>query len=112
MYLELLGILLSALAIIFLADFSFCYYLLILGNGMVTGLNGVLASVSWPRFFGLTHLGAITGYAMSWNVGGSALGPALFSLFERQTGTYELACWVVIGLVILLIVVAWLVRQK
>lgn len=102
LYLELLGISLSTYAIIHLADYAFCYYLLILANGIFVGLNGVLVSVTWPRFFGLTNLGAITGFVMSWNVGGSALGPALFSFVERQTGTYDWACYVVAGIAILL----------
>ncbi len=112
LFAELIGILISAFAVMYLATYPICYYLLIVGNGIVTGLNGVLASVSWPRFFGLGHLGAITGYAMSWNVGGSALGPALFSFFERQSGTYEWACWIVIGIVLVLMMMGRMVREN
>ena len=53
-------------------------------------------NVSWPRFFGLAHLGAIAGFATSLNVAGSALGPAIFSFGEQQTGNYNLACYLVL----------------
>ena len=53
-------------------------------------------NVSWPRFFGLAHLGAIAGFATSLNVAGSALGPAIFSFGEQQTGSYNLACYLVL----------------
>lgn len=103
LFLELLGIGLSAFALINLDTIPFCYYLLIFANGMFSGLAGVLTNVSWPRFFGLTHLGAISGFAMSMNVGGSALGPAIFSLAEQHGGnSYDLACYAVLMIAIAL----------
>jgi len=104
LFLELLGIGLSTYALINLATIPFCYYLLIFANGMFSGLHGVLTNVSWPRFFGLTHLGAISGFAMSLNVAGSALGPAIFSVAEQYVGnSYDLACYVVLVIAIVLL---------
>lgn len=101
--LQLLGISLSAYAVINLATIPFCYYLLIFANGMFSGLAGVLTNVSWPRFFGLKNLGAISGFAMSFNVAGSALGPAVFSLAEQYgRHSYEVACYAILGIAMIL----------
>lgn len=105
--LELLGIMLSAFALLNLGESDIYFYLLIFANGMFSGLNGVIMNVSWPRFFGLKHLGAISGFAMSWNVGGSALGPALFSFAEHQTSSYAWACYGTFLIASILFFLAW-----
>lgn len=102
LFLELLAIILSAYSIINLGNYSFCFYTLIFANGMFGGLHGVLMNVSWPRFFGLAHLGAIAGFATSLNVAGSALGPAIFSFGEQQTGNYNIACYIILIITIIL----------
>ena len=66
-------------------------WLLIAGNGAAGGLFGVLAGVTWPKCYGRTHLGAISGMAMSMLVVASALGPYLFSLSLDWTGGYRAA---------------------
>ncbi len=68
-------------------------WLLIAGNGVMAGLFGVLLAVTWPRFYGLKHLGAISGYSLAWTVAGSAVGPYLFSLSHSLTGHYSVAAW-------------------
>ena len=82
------GIVLSGIALIQLDSFKMAYFILIAGNGMMSGLFSVLNTVTWPRFFGIKHLGAISGYSMSWTVIASALGPYLFSLSLKYTGIY------------------------
>ena len=82
------GIVLSGFALIQLDSLPLAYYILIAGNGIMSGLFSVLNTVTWPRFFGTKHLGAISGYSMSWTVIASALGPYLFSLSLKFTGTY------------------------
>jgi MFS transporter, OFA family, oxalate/formate antiporter len=69
--------------------------LLILGKGINGGMFGLVASVTWPRYYGLLHLGAITGFVMGWGVAGSALGPYLFSLALNGTGSYAVVSVVV-----------------
>jgi len=61
---------------------------LILGQGMTQGMIGIVSNVTWPRFFGRRHLGAISGLATAMTVGGTALGPFFFSLVRDITGGY------------------------
>ncbi|UXP33524.1 hypothetical protein N6H18_06100 [Reichenbachiella agarivorans] len=72
-------------------DILFC--LMILGNGIMMGLYSVILSVTWPRFFGKTHLGAISGRAITFVVFGSAIGPILFSESLSLFGDYYWAGW-------------------
>lgn len=67
------------------------YWLAALGLAATTGLGAVVSVVAWPRYFGLTNLGAVSGFAFSWLVAGSALGPYAFSLAESLTGDYRAA---------------------
>ncbi len=69
--------------------------LLVVGGGIAGGLFGTLVTVTWPRFFGRAHLGAISGLHMSIMVFASAIGPVLFAAARAQTGSYravELCC--------------------
>ncbi|KPL17541.1 MAG: hypothetical protein AMS23_05400 [Bacteroides sp. SM1_62] len=94
----LLGMISTTSALMFLGNSMLSYWMLISGNGITWGLYIVLAAVTWPRFFGLRNLGAISGFSLSWLVIGSAFGPYLFSLAFDLTGTYEMvaqACLVV-----------------
>jgi len=105
--LQIFGMLLSMSALLFL-DLSVSFrWLLIAGNGILNGMFGVLSAVTWPRFFGLKHLGAISGYAMGWMVVGSAVGPFMFSLSYRATGQYDLATGVCIIAAITLFVLGF-----
>jgi sugar phosphate permease len=79
-------------------------YLLALGMGVGQGCFSILSSVTWPHFFGLTHLGAITGSVMSIMVIGSALGPILYGASEHFSGNYVLAnmlCLIAAGALLL-----------
>ncbi|MEA5030808.1 MAG: MFS transporter [Sphaerochaeta sp.] len=69
----------------------------IVGYGIGSGLFGMLNIVTWPKLYGKKHLGAISGFAMSILVAGSAVGPWLFSLAFRFTDSYRSAG--IIGLV-------------
>jgi len=69
--------------------------LLVVGGGISTGLFGTLVTVTWPRFFGRKHLGAISGLHMSIMVFASAIGPVLFASVRSLTGSYraiEIGC--------------------
>lgn len=65
--------------------------MLIIGNGVSSAMFGILVGVTWPRYFGQVHLGAITGFQMTFNVLFSAIGPAFFALSLRLTGNYHTA---------------------
>lgn len=76
----------------------------IIGSGMVSGMYNVLMAVTWPRYYGREHLGQITGFVMSLIVFGSALGPILFSLSLSQLGSYSIAIYALLLVVIVLII--------
>lgn len=100
---EIIGMLIS-MAGLTLFGGGLPVYLIIIGNGIASGLFGVVSSVTWPRFFGVKNLGAITGYNMGWIVAGSAVGPYLFSLLKLN-GNYtlpSLICLVVTVVLLLL----------
>ncbi len=85
---HLLGMLTSMTAVLFLEQSDYFRWMLIAGNGIIQGMFGILSTVTWPRFFGLKHLGAISGYSMGWLVVASAAGPFIFSLSFSITGQY------------------------
>jgi MFS family permease len=89
-----LGMILSIAGLIMLGGTPVAYWMIICGNGVVWGLYTVLIGVTWPRFYGLKHLGAISGFSLSWTVIGSALGPYMFSVSINLTGNYDLVAWV------------------
>lgn len=63
-------------------------WVMIVGNGVLAGMFGVISAVTWPRFFGRTHLGAVSGLSMAIIVLSSALGPWMFSVSKAVTGSY------------------------
>lgn len=100
--LQLSGMILSMIGLTFLSE-GIPLYLIILGNGIASGLFGVISTVCWPRFYGTKHLGEISGFNMSWIVAGSALGPYLFSLlFKIEQNYYWSGIIMIITAVILL----------
>ncbi len=76
--------------------------LIIAGTGIANGMFGILMAITWPRFFGVKHLGQISGFAMSWAVVGSALGPFIFSLSKRITDSYNFSA-IILGVITLIL---------
>ncbi len=83
----LFGLLLSATSVVMLGP-GIPVVGLIVGNGVSGGLFGLVATVTWPHFYGRSHLGAITGFIMAMQVAGSAVGPYAFSLSLSLAGGY------------------------
>jgi len=102
-----LGITFSIVGLTMLGGNSWAYWMIICGNGVVWGLYTVLIGVTWPRFYGLKHLGAISGFSLSWTVIGSALGPYMFSLSMNFTGSYDLVAWICLGISVVLVTLAF-----
>jgi len=102
-----IGMVFSILGLTMLGDSAFAYWMIICGNGVVWGLYTVLIGVTWPRFYGLKHLGAISGFSLSWTVIGSALGPYMFSLSMDLTGNYDLVAWICFTIAILCVGMAF-----
>ncbi|RUT79137.1 MFS transporter [Ancylomarina longa] len=109
LFVFLIGCLLSTLGVAIL-HYEIGYYVLILGNGIMGGLFSVLAAISWPRFFGRQHLGAISGLSMSLIVFSSAIAPLFFSRIFTLTQSYNLAG--IIGTVAVLILLLFAIKAK
>jgi len=103
----MVGLLISTLGLTMLGEVPLAYGMIITGNGIVWGLYTVLIGVTWPRFYGLKNLGAISGFSLSWTVIGSALGPYMFSLSVEFTGSYDLVGWICLGISVLLLLLAF-----
>lgn len=63
--------------------------LLIAGLGISGGAFQTVSGLVWPRYFGRTHLGAISALNMSTIVLASALGPYAFSLSKEYAGSFH-----------------------
>jgi predicted MFS family arabinose efflux permease len=107
---HLAGMILLLCGIIFL-DSGPVVLLVIVGNGLANGLFSVNGNVTWARFFGRKHLGAISGFASALIVSGSAIGPYLFSLSLEWSGSYAGAC-IIIGAVIVVLFFAALKANR
>jgi MFS family permease len=103
--LMLSGVLTLAMGLIFLAPGP-AVWLLIIGNGVAIAMFSLLSTITWPRFFGRRHLGAIRGMTWAMNVFLSALGPWLFSQSLARTGSYRFVGWVGIAAAGVLMVMA------
>ncbi|MEM9325468.1 MAG: MFS transporter [Bacteroidota bacterium] len=89
---------------IFLGKLEVAYYGIAIGTGLASGLFSVILSVTWPRYFGRQHLGAISGQVTSLMVFFSALGPILFSLSLSAFGSYQVGgiiCFTIFALLTL-----------
>jgi MFS transporter, OFA family, oxalate/formate antiporter len=85
--------------------------MIIIGNGVGGGLFGLLSAVTWAKFFGRTHLGAISGLHMSVGVLFSAVGPVLFSQSLAWSGSYRLAAYVCLAAASIMLVAARRAKQ-
>ncbi|MFP4165660.1 MAG: hypothetical protein ACLFUF_00645 [Opitutales bacterium] len=70
-------------------DYPEWSWLHVLGYGISGGCFGSLSAIIWPRFYGRTHLGAISGLFMTVLVVSSAVGPFFFSFLESLAGSYR-----------------------
>lgn len=82
------------------------YYMIIAGTGISSGLMATLIAVTWPKYFGREHLGAISGYNMFFLVLFSALGPFVFGLSQTLTGSYHPAVYSIMCVVVLFLVLS------
>ena len=85
------GMIFSTFGVFLLSSLPIAFYSLILGNGIISGTFSILISIVWPRFYGTKNLGKISGFALSWTVYGSAIGPYFFSLLLVYLHSYSIA---------------------
>jgi MFS family permease len=55
-----------------------------------------LEAASFPRYFGVAHIGAIRGFVHALTVAGSAVGPLLLSVLRDATGSWATAALIVV----------------
>jgi len=106
------GILFTTTGMLFLERWHFMYYFIITGLGVATGNFSIVSTIAWPRFFGTKHLGAISGYNMSWMVVGSALGPLFFSLFNDFFGNFKWPIAICAGITFVLLLASFKADNK
>jgi len=79
--------------------------------GVQGGVWGCLSLVTWPRFYGRKHLGAISGLFMSCQVFASAIGPPIFGASEYFTGNYHNSAWAMAVLNMVLLIGSFRARS-
>ncbi|TWU31203.1 hypothetical protein Poly41_63940 [Novipirellula artificiosorum] len=67
-----LGVLVFSLSLSFLGTKTSVVFV-VLGMGFMQGMFSILSAVTWPRFFGRSHLGAVSGMSTSIVVVGTAI---------------------------------------
>lgn len=87
-------------------------WLIIFGNGVTGAMYSILNGVVWPRFFGIKHLGAISGFALSCMVIGSAIGPFFLSKLFDITGNYKIGSAIILFVAVSLTILATKVRSE
>ncbi len=85
--------------------------LVMIGYGIQGGVWGCLSVVTWPRFYGRKHLGAISGLFMGVVIFASAIGPAFYGISQQITGSYNTSAWVAVLVNLLLFVGAFKAKR-
>jgi len=85
----ILGGILASLGFVFLST-SIGVPFLVVGLGIMGGFFSVLNVIVWPRFYGRTHLGAISGKILSFLILASALAPSIFSFVFSIFSSYKI----------------------
>jgi MFS family permease len=82
------------------------------GYGLLIGSAGAsaraLEAASFPKLFGLAHLGAIRGVVAAIGVGSTAFGPLALALGRDLTGSYELVLRVLLVFPLAVVVIGLL----
>ncbi|WP_159023342.1 nitrate/nitrite transporter [Formosa sp. L2A11] len=110
LYVMLSGGVLASLGLLFLAS-PMGVYALVAGLGIMSGLFAVINAVTWPRYYGRLHLGAITGKVMSFLVIGSAIAPSLFSYCFTTFGSYTYISYMALTFLLFLIIGSVVVKN-
>ena len=101
---------LASIGLLFLSQ-TFGVYVLIIGLGVFSGLFAVVNAVTWPRYYGRKHLGAITGKVMSFLVIASAIAPSLFSYCFTTLGSYKYISYITLAFLLFLIIASTKVKN-
>ncbi len=96
------GLILLLFGVVLLSNSSYSVTMIILGNGIASGVFGVLSSLVWPRYFGRTHLGQINGLGMAFMVFFSAIGPTIFGWSFEYFNGYSISSYILIAVMVAL----------
>lgn len=83
-------------------------YSAVITMAVAGGILMVVFFAVWPRFFGQSHLGKIQGAAQMTTVVASAVGPLVFALSRRETGSYSATLYGLAAVMGAFAVTAWL----
>ena len=101
------GIALSAAALVVPVE-GFLIPAIIIGMSITSGCFGPISGAFIARYYGVSHIGAISGVFMSSMIIASATGPLLFSYCKDYTGSYFAAfVATLIGAIALVIASFW-----
>ncbi len=103
LYVMILGAVIASVGLLLIRE-DIGTYLLIVGLGLTGGLFAVINAITWPRYYGRMHLGAISGKAMSMIVMASAIGPYLFSVANTLTSTYASVAYISLAFLLFLVI--------
>lgn len=101
----------ASLGLLFLS-YTIGIYLLIIGLGIFSGLFAVVNAVTWPRFYGRKHLGAITGKVMSFLVIASAIAPSLFSYCFTTFNSYRFISYITLPFLLFLLLASISINRE
>jgi cyanate permease len=104
------GAALLSAGVLFL-EHDWAVFLVIGGIGLSQGMMGITGNITWPRYFGRLHLGAVSGLAMALTVAGSAVGPYVFSLSLDLAGSYGFSAAVFFAVSVLLFVGSFFAKR-
>ncbi len=80
--------------------------------GATGGASRSVGSTLMPRWFGVDHIGSITGLATLVSVAGTAVGPVAYSLARDVTGTYTTVSLVMVSVPLLVALAAIAAGQR
>ena len=86
-------------------------WILVAGTGLMGGMMTLLSTVTWPRYFGYRHLGAVSAFVLAATVAASAIGPTIFGYSLQFLGSYHPANWACIAGIVGLACLAPLARE-
>ena len=80
-------------------------------NRLMGGMMRLLSTITWPRYFGRRHLGAISAFALAGAISAGAMGPTIFGLSLQLFDSYHPASWACIAVLCVLVCLSPLARE-
>ena len=86
-------------------------FLYTLAFAVMMGMGSVFDGTVWVNLFGRQHQGAIRGFVATAGVMGTSIGPIIFGMSYDYLGSYNPALWLGIGLSLVALVLALIVKK-